>query len=297
MDELYPRGMPSVTTRESGNAAVGTFYVLEDERAASRVEIAPARGAIVTSMRVGARDVLYMDESTLFDASKNVRGGIPVLFPAPGKSENDEWHEGTLVHPMKQHGFARNLPWQVLGTSTEHGAMVSLELAANQTTIAQFPWVFRLRLVFVLTGPALRIGSNVFNDSERELAFGLGYHPYFAVTDKAHVEVETRATRAFDNVTKRVVPFAGFDFTTKEVDLHLVDHGGTSSALHLPGGGQIDLVASHEFTRWVVWSLPAKPFVCVEPWTCPGNALNTGEQLLRLGPGSFRESWVEIRVH
>jgi galactose mutarotase-like enzyme len=287
--------MASVTTRESGNATVGTLYVLED--AASRVEIAPARGAIVTSMRVGARDVLYMDDSTLFDASKNVRGGIPVLFPAPGKSENDEWHEGALVRPMKQHGFARNLPWTVLGTSTENGAMVSLELAANQATIAQFPWMFRLRLVFVLSGSALRITSTVFDDAERELPFGLGYHPYFAVSDKARATVDTAATTAFDNVTKQVVPFTGFDFTSKEVDLHLLDHGSTASALHLSDGGRIDVVASHEFTRWVVWSLPAKPFVCLEPWTCPGNALNTGEQLLRLAPGSFRESWVEIRVH
>jgi galactose mutarotase-like enzyme len=286
--------MRTVTTRESGNAAVGTLYVLED--AGSRVEIAPARGAIVTSMRVGARDVLYMDESTLFDPSKNVRGGIPVLFPAPGKSENDEWHEGTRVRPMKQHGFARNLPWTVLGTSTEGGAMVSVELAANQGTIAQFPWMFRLRLVFVLSGSALRITSTVFNDAESELSFGLGYHPYFAVSDKAKARVDTRATKAFDNVAKQVVPFTGFDFTSKEVDLHLLDHGSTESALHLPGG-RVEVAASHEFTRWVVWSLPERPFVCVEPWTCPGNALNTGEQLMRLAPGSFRESWVEIRAH
>ncbi len=287
--------MPSITTRESGNAAVGALYVLED--AASRVEIAPARGAIVTSMRVGARDVLYMDESTLFDPSKNVRGGIPVLFPSPGKCENDEWHEGALVRPMKQHGFARNLPWKVLGSTTDGIAAVTLELAANQTTIVQYPWAFRVRLAFTLSGASLRIASAVFNDAERELFYGLGYHPYFAVSDKAHARVDTRATKAFDNVTRRMVPFPGFDFTTKEVDLHLVDHGSTAGVLHLPDGGRIDVVASHEFTRWVVWSLPAKPFICVEPWTCPGNALNTGEQLLRLAPGSFRESWVEIRVH
>lgn len=289
--------MPSLTTRESGSAAVGTLYVLEDEGAASRVEIAPARGAIVTSMRVGARDVLYMDESTLFDASKNVRGGIPVLFPAPGKSENDEWHDGTLIRPMKQHGFARNLPWKVLGSTTDGIAALTLELAANETTITQYPWAFRVRLAFTLSGASLRIASTVFNDAERELFFGLGYHPYFAVSDKAHARIDTTATKAFDNVIKRMVPFPGFDFTSKEVDLHLVDHGSSASVLHLPDGGRIDVLASHEFTRWVVWSLPEKPFVCLEPWTCPGNAMNTGAQLLRLAPGSFRESWVQIRVH
>jgi len=157
--------------------------------------------------------------------------------------------------------------------------------------------VFRMRLAFTLSGSSLRIASTVFNDAGRELTFGIGYHPYFAVADKARARVDTRATRAFDNVTKQVAPFTGFDFTSQEVDLHLLDHGSTASALRLAGGGRIDVVGSHEFTRWVVWSLPAKPFICVEPWTCPGNALNTGEQLLRLAPGSFRESSVEIRVH
>lgn len=288
--------MPRVTARESGHSAVGTVYVLEDDRASSRVEVAPARGAVVTSMRVGAREVLYLDESTLFDPSKNVRGGIPVLFPAPGKTENDEWQDGYVRYPLKQHGFARNLPWTVIGTSTGDAANVVLELASNLHTLAQYPWDFRLRLAFSLSGSSLRVTSGVFNDSERELRFGLGFHPYFAVTDKAHATVDTCATKAFDNVTKRVIPFTGFDFTTKEVDLHLIDHGSTASALHLEGGKRIEVAASHEFTRWVVWSLPEKPFVCVEPWTCPGNAMNTGEQLLRLAPGSSRESWVEIRA-
>jgi galactose mutarotase-like enzyme len=78
--------------------------------------------------------------------------------------------------------------------------------------------------------------------------------------------------------------------------MHLLDHGSTESALHLPGGARIDVRASSEFTRWVVWTLPGKPFVCLEPWTCPGNALNTGEGLVRLSPGATRESWVEIAL-
>jgi galactose mutarotase-like enzyme len=43
----------------------------------------------------------------------------------------------------------------------------------------------------------------------------------------------------------------------------------------------------------VVWTLEGKDFVCVEPWTCPGNALNTGERLMTLGKGETRALWVE----
>ncbi|HEX4474788.1 MAG TPA: galactose mutarotase, partial [Polyangiaceae bacterium] len=79
-----------------------------------------------------------------------------------------------------------------------------------------------------------------------------------------------------------------------EVDLHLLDHGSTSSALHLGDGSRIDVRGSPEFTRWVVWSLAGKDFVCLEPWTSPGNALNTKEQLLSVDPGATHTSWIEI---
>jgi galactose mutarotase-like enzyme len=290
--------MPSVTTRRSGNPTVGDLLVLEDERAASRVELSPARGALVTSFRVGERDVLYMDEATLVDPAKSVRGGIPVLFPSPGKLVDDTWTDGTRTFSMKQHGFARNLPWSVDGSTAarEGTASVTLVLASTPATLPQFPWPFRMSLAFSLSGAALRITSRVRNDGTSEMPFGLGYHPYFAVADKARTRIDTRATRAFDNVTKKIAPFTGFDLTAAEVDLHLLDHGSTESALHSVDGARVDVRASSEFTRWVVWTLAGKPFVCLEPWTCPGNALNTGEGLSRLGPGASLESWIEVAV-
>jgi galactose mutarotase-like enzyme len=44
----------------------------------------------------------------------------------------------------------------------------------------------------------------------------------------------------------------------------------------------------------VVWTLKVKGFVCVEPWTSPGDALNSGERLLRVGVGKRWRSFVEI---
>ena len=290
--------MPSVTSRPSGSPIVGDLVVLEDERAKSRVEISKERGALVTSFRVGEREVLYMDEATLRDPAKSVRGGIPVLFPSPGKLADDTFRHGAGSYSMKQHGFARNLPWSVDGASPSQAgtASVTLVLAATPATLAQFPWPFQASLTFSLAGSTLRITSRVQNDGTSEMPFGLGYHPYFAVANKAQTRIDTRATRAFDNVTKKIVPFTGFDLTAAEVDLHLLDHGSTVSALRSPEGADIQVRASSEFTRWVVWTLSGKPFVCLEPWTCPGNALNTGEGLLRLSPGASRQSWIEISL-
>ncbi|MFM7450793.1 MAG: aldose epimerase, partial [Leptolyngbyaceae cyanobacterium] len=46
------------------------------------------------------------------------------------------------------------------------------------------------------------------------------------------------------------------------------------------------LTYSPEFSTLVFWTLKGKDFYCLEPWTAPRNALNTGENLLHLAPGA-----------
>jgi galactose mutarotase-like enzyme len=287
--------MPTVVTGSPGSEAPFKLLTLTDAAARSRVVIAPERGAIITSFCVGERELLYLDQSTLLDASKNVRGGIPILFPSPGKLEADTWRFAGKQGVMRQHGFARNQPWQVVSEAAS-GHEIKLRLASDSQTLAQFPWQFRLDLGFSLEGRRLRISSRVQNEGESVLPFALGYHPYFHVSDKQHAHIDTRATRAFDNVTKRVGAFTGFDLTANEVDVHLLDHGSSASTLHLPDGARIRLRASPEFSRWVVWTVAGKDFVCLEPWTAPGNALNTGELLSLLSPGAHQEGYIEIEL-
>lgn len=287
--------MQTVGTDSARSEAPLKLLTLTDEAARSRVVIAPERGAIVTSFSIGERELLYLDESTLLDASKNVRGGIPILFPSPGKLEADTWQYAGKQGVLRQHGFARNRPWEVVSEAPS-GREIKLRLTSDSQSLAQFPWLFRLELGFSLKGRCLRISSRVQNDGDSVLPFALGYHPYFHVSDKQHAHIDTRATRAFDNVTKRVFAFAGFDLTANEVDVHLLDHGSSASTLHLPDGAQIRLRASPEFSRWVVWTVAGKDFVCLEPWTAPGNALNTGELLSLLSPGAHQEGYIEIEL-
>src|ERR1043166_1101057 len=94
------------------------------------VEIEPERGGLVTRFDVGTRRVLFMDDATLRDPTKNVRGGVPVLFPTPGKLANDSWSYGGRAGSLKQHGFARNLPWRVVDAGN---TTATLALASSDT--------------------------------------------------------------------------------------------------------------------------------------------------------------------
>ena len=102
----------------------------------ARLMLRPDRGGIATALAIDGRDVLFMDQATLADPAKNVRGGIPVLFPSPGKLDGDRWARGGASGAMKQHGFARNLPWRVLGTLGGAAAAVAREHEASAETPA-----------------------------------------------------------------------------------------------------------------------------------------------------------------
>jgi galactose mutarotase-like enzyme len=269
---------------------------LTDPQTGAIAAIEPARGGIVTRFDVGDRRVLFLDVQTLRDPTKNVRGGVPVLFPSPGKLAGDAWSYAGRHGAMKQHGFARNLPWQVARSGA---SAATLTLVANDETRAQFPWDFLVEQTFTIHGTALRLEQRVTNRADSAMPFGFGFHPYFHVPDaaKRDTSIATRATKAFDNVTKQTIALpaapSAIDLTQQEVDLHLLDHGSTASELVSPQG-KVQLLGSPEYTHWVVWTLAGRDFVCLEPWTCPGNALNTGERLLVLAPGESRSLWLEI---
>jgi galactose mutarotase-like enzyme len=201
---------------------------------------------------------------------------------------------------MKQHGFARDLPWDIVAAGADEArARLSLALSSSPLTRALFPFDFRLVFTYELRDAMLTIDQRILDtgaEGSESMPLHLGFHPYFRVPDsrKSATTITTAATRAFDNVAGVEIPFSGFDLTRRELDLHLVDHGSTGATLRVPGSGSVQISASPEFTHWVVWTQAGRDFVCVEPWSAPGNALNTGKRLLHLAPGEERRLWMKI---
>lgn len=279
----------TVETRE------GTLesLVLRDVEQKSMLVLAPTRGGMATRLSLAGRHRFFLDESTLRDPTKNVRGGNPVLFPSPGKLENDTYERGE----MKQHGFARNVPWSVVATHTEGDARATLRLESNEQTRELFPWDFCAEYTYILRGALLRIEQRFTNTGGEAMAFGAGFHPYFHVkqSEKPATRIGTKATRAFDNVSKKEIALEKIDLTKREVDLHLLDHGAAPCTLESPTS-KLVVRGSPEYTHFVVWTLEGKDFVCVEPWTSPGNALNTRDRLIELAPGESKTIWVEYEA-
>lgn len=253
-------------------------YALTD--GASTAQIVPARGGLVSGFTVDGHDVLFLDPATLADPSKNVRGGIPILFPFPGKPPPGV--------PLKQHGFARTSEWTVL----EHGpSRLVCALEANEATRAAFPHDFRLTLAVQLQARTLWLRFTLENLSPAPMPLHFGLHPYFAVPLEAKrtARVETNATTAFNQRTGQTGPLPAIDFGADEVDLHLLDHAAPGTVLH--HARDVGLEWSSNFQTLVLWTLPGQPFVCVEPWTAPAGTL--GQRVL----APHATETFEFRIH
>jgi galactose mutarotase-like enzyme len=284
------------TTHEDTLAGWSTVELTDDLTGAHAV-VVPERGGLVARFDVGPKRVLALDEATLADAHKSVRGGIPVLFPTPGRLRDDRWARAGRAGTLPQHGFARTLPWEVIGLLDGAVASVAMRLERDGDE-GRWPWPTTFDLTVSLRGATLRLDGRVHNHGATPMPFAVGFHPYLAVDDaeKRAARVPTAATRAFDNLVKQEIPLpAPLDFTAPEVDLHLVDHGASTCTLELPDR-TVALSGSPEFTRWVLWTLRGRDFLCVEPWTSPADALNSGEGLLTLAPGEAHALWLEISL-
>jgi galactose mutarotase-like enzyme len=275
MASLPPRTMPRVTHPQDSLETLR----LEDETTGAVVHVAPARGGMITRFSVGDAAVLFLDETTLRDPSKSVRGGIPVLFPIAGKLPGGHYEVNGRTYAMKQHGFARDLPWTVIDESTADGASVTLALEATEATREVYPFQFAVRFTYRLRGGALLLEQSFENRGGVPMPIQPGLHPYFLVPDvtKAGVRIETDATRGFDNRTGREVPVQQpIALVGQEVDLFLLNHTPRTTTLHRPGQPAVRLDFGDDQRVLVVWTLPARDFVCVEPWRAPGGALASG---------------------
>ena len=250
------------------------------------LSVDPARGGLITSWVCNNRERLYFDAARFADPTKTVRGGIPVLFPICGSLPENRLDLPEGSYTLPQHGFARDLPWQL--EELRDGSGLRLVLESNPQTLAAFPFSFRLSLDYRLKPSALEILATVENgpDSSGVMPFSLGLHPYFAVSSLQAARLEGLPESCMDH--HQMAPNSTADQLAQlpeGVDL-LADPTGDSVRLVDAGSAQaISLELTAPLGLVVVWTEPPRPMVCLEPWTAPRGSLVTGDRRLELEPG------------
>ena len=272
-------------------------YILTDEDSKAQIEVVPERGGIITRWRIDNQEILYLDEARYADPTKTVRGGIPILFPICGNLPDDKFNYQGRSYELVQHGFARRIPWKVKETSTNNCASITISIESNPETLSVYPFQFAISYTYELRGNSLKIWQTYTNNSDVEMPFSAGFHPYFLVGDKQQLDVDIPGSEYTSNVSKKSnIPFEGnFNYQKDEIDAAFTSITSQSASFSdRSKQKKITLKYSELFSTLVFWTVKGKNFICVEPWSAPRNGLNTGEQLTVLDPGKSRKADIEM---
>jgi galactose mutarotase-like enzyme len=274
-------------------------YILSDTESQSVLKVVPSRGGIITQWQLQEEDILYLDKERFQDPQLSIRGGIPILFPICGNLPENDYSYNLQTYHLKQHGFARDLPWEVIDRNLESQASITLSLQSNEETLAVYPFEFSLVFIYTLVGNSFKINQRYTNNSSLKMPFSTGLHPYFVAKDKSQLEFYIPASSYQNQITKETKTFDGnFDFNEAEIDVAFRNTTEKRSAIvDRSCKRKISLTYSNDYSTLVFWTIANKDYVCLEPWSAPRNALNTGESLLYLEPKTSYETWVEIEVN
>ena len=270
-------------------------YVLTDEQAQSQIEVVPERGGIISRWRINTQEILYLDAARFADPTMSIRGGIPILFPICGNLPDNLYTYSNRQYQLKQHGFARDLAWKVTATETSNCASITLTLNSNEFTLAVYPFEFQLVFTYQLQDNSLKLLQSYTNKSSDTMPFSAGFHPYFLTQDKSQLEFTIPSNQYFDHISRKTYPYNGFDFEQEEIDVAFTSLSRHSTTIRdRAKQQQISILYSDFYSTLVFWTIKGKDYVCLEPWSAPRNALNTGEKLTDLEPGNTYNAVVEI---
>ena len=268
----------------------------EDARSGDRLRLVPERGGLISGWRCQGQELLYFDAARFSDPALSVRGGMPVLFPICGGLPDNLLPLPQGTFQLAQHGFARDLPWQLAPLADGRG--VAMELDDSSSTRAAYPFGFRLRLEARLFPGALDLTVSVRHEgpdpgevartaeSAPAMPFSFGLHPYFAVSSLETVAFEGLPADCFDHRT--MAPAATVPQLQRLAEgIDLLSRPAGPVQLHDQGNGRrIELQTSEPWNLVVLWSEPPRPMVCLEPWTGPRQALISGDRRLELTAGT-----------
>jgi aldose 1-epimerase len=297
------------------NPPSGQQYELRyGQQQATIVEV----GGGIRTYRVGDRDVL---QPYPLEAMCDGAHGAP-LIPWPNRLGDGRYsfdgadYQVALTEPEKHnaiHGFLHWRPWQPVRQSESQ-----IVMAATLYPLEGYPFLLEVQLDYRLDDSGLSVTTTATNAGEQACPYGSGQHPYLSpgsgLIDDCTVQLAA-ATR-IDTDPERQLPVGTEDVTGTAFDFRAgrrigdlqIDYAFTDLDRDADGRAWVSLTGADGRTAevWVdeAYSLlelytadtlatsRRRRGLGTEPMTCPPNAFQTGQGVVRLEPGdTARSSW------
>ncbi|MEO6502834.1 MAG: aldose 1-epimerase family protein [Jatrophihabitantaceae bacterium] len=237
-----------------------------------------------------------------------------VLLPWPNRIDGGRYrfdgvdYQLALTEPAKgnaSHGLVKWVRW-----SAEQHDGSSVTLTHDLAPQTGYPFELHFELMYSLdAATGLRVRADVTNTGRSVAPFGAGFHPYLDLADHDLDTAELLVPAAVVlDTDERSIPTGSHRVQGTPFDLRTIRPIGS---LRLDHGfaeltGSAAVLRTEQRTVEVRWDAayrylqvftppfitPGRNAVAIEPMSCPANAFNSGEGLIRLEPGAtWTGSW------
>lgn len=259
-----------------------------------RLEVA-SKGAEMTSLKSEKIEYLWQADPEFWPRH------APILFPIVGRLVDHEYIFQGETYRMKQHGFARDNEFRLIGQTPNS---LTFEQKSTQASKKIYPFDFVLQVKYTLDGKKIIVSYTVKNPSEKErLYFSIGAHPAFncpfiaeqqrnayeLVFDKKEApESEAKINGMRINKTDKVFEEPGrFTISDNLFDddalIFSPNPFSEVTFVYKPTQKKYLRVRFHNFPYLGIWSAKSEsvtPFVCIEPWYGITDRADHNKQLL-----------------
>ncbi|HHW68553.1 aldose 1-epimerase family protein [Defluviitalea raffinosedens] len=207
----------------------------------------------------------------------------PILFPIVGRLNDNKYTIDGNEYRMTQHGFARDMIFDILEESEEH---ILYQLTSNENTLKHYPYHFQLRVEYILAKKSIIVKYFVKNTDVQKIYFSIGGHPGFncPLIEGERMEdyvLEFEKEETLDKIcledgliSEEKQPFLNHEKIipiTKDLFANdaLIVENTESRYITLKSikSTKAIRVTFDEFRYLGIWSKPeGAPFICIEPW-------------------------------
>jgi galactose mutarotase-like enzyme len=265
--------------------------------------VSPENGARLLDWKIAGVPVIHWPDDADWNNIPHVRGGNPILFPFVGRhfvnGEIGFWKDQKgVVRELPMHGFARDLPFEVIDSSGSH---LTMRLRSNDATRQMYPFEFEFDVIYELRETSLQSTFITRNTGENPLPYYAGHHFYLEIphAERADWKIQLPCKRwGWQDVKNGAIRTAeAASSATTLADPAIIDrfHLEFTEPKVLLTSSQKQITFSWDATApWfdvTTWTQnETADFYCVEPWLGLPDAIHQGIGLRILAAGETEEA-------
>lgn len=281
-------------------------YRFQHDELGHGFDIVPEVAANVTAIRFSHQNILD-GYTTPEELHAGKWGKSAILFPFPNRLRDGRytWNGRAYQFPINNaptnnaiHGFVRREVFLVerVELTREKAAITSRFVADGKNPAYPFPFTLDVTFAMHYAGQ-FTASFAVTNHHDESIPVGLGWHPYFQLSEKADEHALQLPPCERIEIDERMIPTGKrsqyLDFLDErllgETQLdtcfaHTSDDSTTRSMLRAKGQTLFVEAPRKEFPFFQVFTPPARASIAIEPMTCNVNAFINREGLVEIAP-------------